>query len=212
MKISELAARSDIPVPTVKYYLREGLLMPGESTSATGAQYGEVHVRRLALVRALGGAGLAIPRIRTVLELVDDEVEETSRYSDIERLGRAIGQLPPYIEPDREGEYPRARRILDRLGQVYEPEYVAVAQLEQALVGLEQAGLTLSDERLHAYGTHIRAIAEVEIALTPTDTHESIVKYAVLATAMYEPVLSALRRLAHQHLARQYFEHTEQEK
>ncbi len=52
MRISELVARSGVPLATVKYYLREGLLMPGETTSATQARYDEQHVRRLALVRA----------------------------------------------------------------------------------------------------------------------------------------------------------------
>ncbi|WP_369293787.1 MerR family transcriptional regulator, partial [Klebsiella pneumoniae] len=77
------------------YYLREGLLMPGEPTSATGARYGEQHVRRLALIRALAGAGLAIPRIRAVLELVDSD-----ERSEFETFGRAIAQLPPYVESE----------------------------------------------------------------------------------------------------------------
>ena len=33
MRISELAATTGVPVHTLKYYLREGLLMPGEATS-----------------------------------------------------------------------------------------------------------------------------------------------------------------------------------
>ncbi len=32
----------------------------------------------------------------------------------------------------------------------------------------------------------------------PTDSAESAIEYAVLGTAIYEPVLAALRRLAHQ--------------
>ena len=37
MRISELARRSGLPVATVKYYLREGLLPAGEPTAATQA-------------------------------------------------------------------------------------------------------------------------------------------------------------------------------
>ena len=35
MKISELSAATDVPVATLKYYLREGLLPPGEALSRT---------------------------------------------------------------------------------------------------------------------------------------------------------------------------------
>ncbi|MCJ0906987.1 MerR family transcriptional regulator [Rhodococcus sp. ARC_M6] len=202
MKISELSARSGVALPTVKYYLREGLLMPGEPTSATGARYGSEHIRRLGLIRALSGAGLAIPRIRAVLRLI-----EATEYSEFETFGRAIAQLPPYVDVAPDAEFPRAKKVLDFLGQVYEPRYVGVAHLEQALIGLEDAGLTLSETRLRAYGEHIRAIAEVEIELMPTasteegTSTEEAIRYAVLGTAMYEPVLMALRRLAHQDLA-----------
>ena len=53
MCMSELAAASGLPVATVKFYLREGLLPPGEATGATRARYDETHVKRLRLIRAL---------------------------------------------------------------------------------------------------------------------------------------------------------------
>ena len=55
-------------MPTLKYYLREGLLMPGRATSRTRAEYGPEHLERLRLVRALvehGGVGIA--GVRSVL-------------------------------------------------------------------------------------------------------------------------------------------------
>ena len=53
MRISELSEASGVPVATLKYYLREGLLPPGESLGATRADYSEDHLRRVRLVRAL---------------------------------------------------------------------------------------------------------------------------------------------------------------
>ena len=38
MRISDLAETTGVPVHTLKYYLREGLLMPGEATSRTRAE------------------------------------------------------------------------------------------------------------------------------------------------------------------------------
>ena len=53
MWMAELATRSGLSVPTIKYYLREGLLPAGVATGATRAVYDETHVHRLRLIRAL---------------------------------------------------------------------------------------------------------------------------------------------------------------
>ena len=58
MWMAELASRSGLTVPTIKYYLREGLLPPGETVGATRTRYDESHVRRLRLVRALDEPGV----------------------------------------------------------------------------------------------------------------------------------------------------------
>jgi DNA-binding transcriptional MerR regulator len=74
MWMAELAERSGLPVATIKYYLREGLLPPGKNTSATRASYGETHLRRLRLVRALTDvAGMRLDAVRAVLRAVDDK-------------------------------------------------------------------------------------------------------------------------------------------
>ena len=53
MKMSQLCETSGVSVPSIKFYLREGLLPAGERTSATQAEYGPEHVERLRLIRAL---------------------------------------------------------------------------------------------------------------------------------------------------------------
>jgi DNA-binding transcriptional MerR regulator len=85
MRIAELSRRSGIPVPTIKYYVREGLLPPGELTSPNQAQYDETHVRRLKLIRALVDVGdLSIAATRDVLASIDSPgktLHETARHS-----------------------------------------------------------------------------------------------------------------------------------
>ena len=208
MRVSELVARTGVPLATVKYYLREGLLMPGEATSATQARYGEEHVQRLGLVKALAGAGLPIPRIREILRLVD---HPDGSLFDV--LGQAIAQLPPYLDTpaDDIDEFPRARAVLERLGQVYDPRYVAVGQLERALAALEEADIPMTEERLDAYGRHVRGIAEIDIGLMPTASAEDAIRYAVLGTAVYEPVIAAMRRLAHQDVAQKRLRNPEEQ-
>ena len=67
MWMAELSERSGVPVPTIKFYLREGLLPRGEARGATRAAYDVDHVRRLRLIRALvDGAGFGLDRVREV--------------------------------------------------------------------------------------------------------------------------------------------------
>ncbi|MFD4179965.1 MerR family transcriptional regulator [Rhodococcus sp. NPDC058514] len=203
MRVSELVERSGLPLATIKYYLREGVLMSGEPTSATQSSYGEQHLRRLALIKALAGAGLPIHKIRAIIRLIDEPVGGL-----YDTLGRAVATLPPYSD-DREGDperdFPRARRVLERLGQVYDPAFPAVGQLERGLKAVEDVGIPITDERIDAYGRHIMGIAEVDLALMPTGSTQAAVEYAVLGTAILEPVIAAMRRLAHQDIASRNF-------
>ena len=73
MKISELAEETGVPVATLKYYLREGVLHPGRALNRTQADYGDDHVERVRLVRALTGVGgLSIAAVRRVLDVISE--------------------------------------------------------------------------------------------------------------------------------------------
>lgn len=56
----------------------------------------------------------------------------------------------------------------------------------------------MGEERLLGYGEHLHAIAQIDIAQIPSDDAQAAIQYAVLGTALYEPILAALLRLAHQ--------------
>src|SRR5688572_3131156 len=75
MRISELSAMTGVSLPTIKYYLREGLLFEGRRTSATQAEYGDDHVRRLRVVRALIDSGVSIAETKKVVRSLDDPPE-----------------------------------------------------------------------------------------------------------------------------------------
>src|SRR4051794_41796939 len=91
MRISELSRVSGVPVATIKYYLREGLLPAGIPTSATSASYDERHVDRLNLIRALVDVGrVPIARVRQVVTALE---QPPTSWHDL--LGAAHGALPP---------------------------------------------------------------------------------------------------------------------
>ena len=95
MRIGELSAKTGVPVATIKYYVREGLMAGGERTGHNQVSYGEEHVRRLRLVRAMVETGaLPIAKVREVLA----EIEDPRRDLD-STLGVVSRALTSHREP-----------------------------------------------------------------------------------------------------------------
>jgi DNA-binding transcriptional MerR regulator len=194
--MSELAARTSVPVPTIKYYLREGVLMSGRAVSATRAHYDDLHVRRIALIKALSTRGLSMAQIKSIVGLIDEPGE-----SLFATMGAATAALPPRTTSVSDHACPRARAALATVGYVVPDDLPAVAQLEHALADAEAAGVPMTEDRLRAYAPHIKSIAAYDIDQMPLVPAADAIEYAVLGTVLYEPILAALRRIAHAGLA-----------
>ena len=67
MKISELAAATDTPVDTIRYYEREGLLPPPARGDNNYRHYDAAHAERLTLIRQARGLDMSLQEIRTLL-------------------------------------------------------------------------------------------------------------------------------------------------
>ena len=200
MQISELARRAGVPVGTVKYYLREGLLPPGELTGATRARYGEEHVERLRLVRALlGPGGLSVARARDVLAAVD-----TPATSVHEALGAAHRALPG-MGADVPADLDPARALVHRRGWRVAPDSPALRALAGALEALHSAGSTPPEALLDRYAEAAGRIGEQDVAEVPTGSVADAVRFVVVNTVLLEPVLLALRRLAQEDASRRRF-------
>lgn len=200
MRISELSEQSGVPIPSIKYYLREGLLAPGTALGGRQADYTDAHLERLRLIRALVDVvALPLAKVKRILRLVDDPGGDL--YSS---LGQAVDALPPYRrESETSADFPRARAVIDRLGWTFDAGFAATGQLERALAAVEDAGIPLSEPRLEAYSAAVRQMAEYDLVHMPdaADSPAEAIEHTVLGTALYEPVLVALRRLAHQDIA-----------
>jgi DNA-binding transcriptional MerR regulator len=73
VKIGDLSEETGVSVASIKYYVREGLLPPGERMGRNAVSYDRSHARRLRLIRALREiGGLPVEVIRSVLETADD--------------------------------------------------------------------------------------------------------------------------------------------
>ncbi|GAA5024633.1 MerR family transcriptional regulator [Terrabacter aeriphilus] len=191
MRISQLSDRTGVSIPTLKYYLREGLLHAGEAHGATRADYDESHVDRVRLVRTLVDVGrLSIERVREVVQVLD--APPASRH---ELLGAAHEALRPAASPTQPTPETVARvRSLGPDGCEHSP---AGKQLAQALTAAETAGWHVDDSTLSTWQRAMRTVAETDVAPElGTATPDEALRYAIVGTVLTDPVLLALRRVA----------------
>ena len=69
MKIGELAKRADVPIDTVRYYEREGLIPPPIRRASGYRDYVDADVDRLRFMRRAKGLGFTLHEIRELLSL-----------------------------------------------------------------------------------------------------------------------------------------------
>ena len=204
MRMAELSRRSGVPTGTIKYYLREGLVPPGEATAPNQAEYGQQHLERLDLIRALREAAeLPIATIARVFAAMDRHQEGTAP----EYLSIAIGALsePLAVPADQIEDYAQAQEqvaeLLDLLGWNVDPDSPGHDDLVRAMVGVHRflPGLITDTKQLLPYGRTARSLADVEIPDTydPAVDRAAVLRFSVLGTVLFEPVLLALRKLAH---------------
>lgn len=225
MRISELAATTGTPLATVKFYLREGILPPGRRLSRTQAEYGDTHVQRLRLVRALAGTGgLDLATIRRVLAVIDGPEPERLRVLEAaqraltdparmadaapgdgdgprtESAGATDAAAPPADDGGPPPGQSRVRAWLRARDWRVDPRDPVLADLAAAWTACDVAGIGLTEERLDGYADAAERIARWDLASVPAEP-AAAVRQVVLGTVLLEPVLTALRRLAQQHLA-----------
>jgi DNA-binding transcriptional MerR regulator len=204
--IRELAKATGISVPSIKYYLREGLVSPGDPTATHRAHYGTPHLNRLRAIRALREVGqLPIASIAGIFRALDrGGLPFAIVASAMDAM--AVRQRPR----TRESEQARAdvRRLLANMGVKTRPRSGAVLDLAAALVKLRNIWGDVPVEQIRPYATAARALAKLETDANRDafagDT-EHLLRTAVLGTVLFEPVLISLRRVMHEDLAAETF-------
>ncbi|MCP9946415.1 MerR family transcriptional regulator [Streptomyces somaliensis] len=198
MRVGELSRRTGVSVPTIKYYVREGLLPAGELSSPNQARYDESHVRRLRLVRALiDVGGLSVAAVRDVLEAVGDPGRSVH-----EVLGAAHDRIAPGAGgPDdaaRDTARGQAAELIARRGWRVDADNPAFRSLADALAALNRLGHErFAEVSLDAYADAAERIAAVDVAYVAREAaRDDLVEGAVVGTVLGDAVLTSLRRLA----------------
>ncbi|TQK44210.1 MerR-like DNA binding protein [Streptomyces sp. SLBN-118] len=204
MRISELSRRSGVATATIKYYLREGLLPPGRATAATQAEYGESHVQRLRLIRALIGVrGLTVSAAKDVLDALSEVETDTH-----ELLGLVFGVWPASgardsaakdaaQEEDSDTDTSEVSALLAEMGWKVSEHNPARHVITQTLHTLRSLGMDYDWQSLVPYAQLAEKTAALDLdqLQEPAEPIEKAER-AVLLTFLLEPALLALRRLA----------------
>ncbi|MEH0820915.1 MerR family transcriptional regulator [Micromonospora sp. CPCC 205714] len=203
MRIAELSRRSGVAVPTIKYYLREGLLPPGELTSPNQASYDEHHLNRLRLIRAMIDlAQVPVARVRAVLEALD---------SDTLSLHERIGVVHRAVTPSRQltaGDSARTaaalqvQELIERRGWAVEPNSPAITTLVETISVLRSLGQDHLVSFLDSYAEAVERFTELEVAAVASrDDPDQIAESVVIGTILGETLVASLRLLAQENIS-----------
>ena len=200
MKISDLSQASQVPVPTIKFYIREGLLPAGRRTSRNQASYDAAHLERLLLIRALQDAGLRLEVIARALRAADSGKEHFV-IAAIDALERPVAEGPD----ESAREYKQAQTLLMSMirqrGWQLKAGDVSVCDATRALCTIRQLFMRgepdAHDLEVYVQAADMLAAHEIPEDWQPEAAREAALRYAMLGTVLFEPLLLALRRMAH---------------
>ncbi|GHB51218.1 transcriptional regulator [Streptomyces cirratus] len=209
MKISELSRRTGVPVASIKYFLRQGLLPAGRATAATLAEYGDEHVQRLRLIKALTTlGGLSIAATRDVLGAVDQADSSEGALGAISYAlpvpVAAQGAAGP--EEEAEADESAAAEVAELLATL---EWQApdtsphVLGLTAALKELRRLDARYGPGELAAYAALAESVARLDLErAVGVEDPVALAERAVIVFAICAPVFELLRRLAQENQVR----------
>jgi Cd(II)/Pb(II)-responsive transcriptional regulator len=83
VKIGELAAATETPIATIRYYEREGLLAAPARTGANYRSYGPGHVQRLAFIRRCRSLDMSLDEVRVLLRFQDQPAPDCGEVNAV---------------------------------------------------------------------------------------------------------------------------------
>lgn len=200
MRIAELSSQSGTSIASIKFYLREGLLPPGSATGRNQADYGQAHLHRLRLIRALiDVGGLSVAVARDVLAVV--ETPDTPPHF---LLGAASDALYRPAKRDRDDPaWQRSRAViadlLARRQWQVDPECAGIDLAADAVAAFHSLGQADMLGALDIYADAVEKMAAKELDLVVArENPADMVEGVITGTVIGEALVNALRRLAQQ--------------
>ena len=204
MRMAELSAGSGVPVATVKYYLREGLLPPGERTSPNQARYSAAHVQRLRLIKALTEVGgLPLASVGAVLAAIDGDATPHETMGVVQQ--ELAGAPPQVAEEAAAWATGLLRDLAERHGwKWHDPDNRTVGNLVATLATAKELGHEKLAERLDEYFALAMRVAELDVeVVTGLTSFDKIIEAGLVATVLGDRIFTGLRHLAQEHVSRE---------
>ncbi len=206
MKISQLCDQTGVSVASIKFYLREGLLPSGERTSANQAEYGDTHVERLRLIRALIDiGGLSVATARRVLEAVDSPELPLDYVFGIAQYAVSDATLYEPIDPESIG-LRTVDAVIERMGWDVTDENPGRQGAARVLDTYAELGHSHLAEISQNYVEAAELIARSDLdAVAKRVDVRDMAETVVVGTVLGDGLVASLRRIAQEHIAHQMF-------
>ena len=197
MLISELAERSATPAATIKYYVREGLLPPGERVGGNRTLYAEEHERRLRLIRAMLEVGqLSIAAVKNVLSALDEPDAPLAHTFDTAQQALSRAAVPDVAEPTPES-LARVDAVAARAGWTGCEENIGREIAARVIDAFANADFPLADDYLDDYAAAARIHADADLeAVGILPDPSRMTELMVVGTVLGDTLALGLRRMA----------------
>ncbi|RFS83677.1 MerR family transcriptional regulator [Actinomadura spongiicola] len=209
MRIAELSRSSGVPVPTIKYYMREGLVPPGELTNRNQAQYTDEHLRRLRLARALiEVGGLPVATAKRALAALDAAGNVRDALGKAQYAATTV--RPHTVDDEAWGKAQAAvSGLLAGRDWAIKADGPALLNLTETVAALHRLGQDDLLAMLDHYADAAEALARAELPeIARRTTTDGMAEAVVLWTVLGDALLAALRRLAQENESAKVFNAT----
>lgn len=199
MRISDLSRQTGVPVATIKFYLREGLLPKGTATRRNQAEYGEEHLHRLGLIRALTTIGqLDLATVRKLLAAInDDRLPLRGLYEVADRALFPEQPALPEVDTTRSARSDVAG-FVEKLGWQVDP--AVATRFTHVVATLRSLGCECDIDFFGPYAEAAEQLAGQELDLLPAGGAEADRAAAVVRTVLLGVAIAIIRRMAQDHL------------
>ena len=206
MRIAELSDRSGVGIPSIKFYLREGLLPAGEKTSANQTNYGEEHLVRLRLVRALiEVGGLSMAAASTVIAAIDTDSYPIDMAFGVAQRAASRSIPSADVVPDENSRATIEKLISDR-GWKVSPINPGRAISGRVIETYTQLGQSTLIDALGEYADAALIVARADLkAVAARVERAAMVETVVVGESLGDTLMAGLRRMAQEHVSHELF-------